>query len=99
VTVKRKVKENAVEKELVARVEAMGGRCEKVRVIGRRGFFDRLVVLPAGKIIFAECKRPKGGRISAHQGWYLQSFSALGAAIAIVKNSADIDRLLASAKK
>ena len=46
-------REAAVERELVRRVRALGGLCEKVRVAGRRGFFDRLVVLP-GRVIFVE---------------------------------------------
>jgi hypothetical protein len=61
------VRENVVEAELVARVEALGGVAEKVTVRGRRGFFDRLVTLPGGRTIYVECKRPKGGRLSPHQ--------------------------------
>ena len=85
--------EQAVETELVKRVRAAGGRCEKVTVLGNRGFFDRLVVLP-GRVIFVECKRPKGGRLSVHQIERHRRYKALGAAIAIVTNSADIDRLM-----
>jgi hypothetical protein len=85
--------ESAIETELVMRVRAAGGRCEKVTVLGNRGFFDRLVVLP-GKVVFVECKRPKGGRLSPHQIERHRVYTALGAVIAIVANSADIDRLL-----
>jgi len=87
-----------VERELIARVEALGGLCIKMQAIGRRGFFDRLVVLPGAKIYFVECKRPSGGRLSAHQIWYHKGFGDLGARIAIVKDSADIDRLLAASE-
>jgi hypothetical protein len=75
--------ESAIETELVMRVRAAGGRCEKVTVLGNRGFFDRLVVLPG-----------KGGRLSPHQIERHRVYTALGAVIAIVANSADIDRLL-----
>jgi hypothetical protein len=88
------VKESAIERELRVRVEALGGVCEKVRVIGRRGFFDRLVALPGGVVVFVELKRPKRGRLSRHQIWYAERFTALGVAIAVVRNSADIDALL-----
>ena len=88
------VKESAIERELRIRVEALGGVCEKVRVIGRRGFFDRLVVLPPGVVVFVELKRPKRGRLSRHQIWYAARFAALGVAIALVRTSADIDALL-----
>jgi len=90
-------REHLVEAELVARVRAMGGLAEKVQVIGRRGFFDRLVILPGGRIFFVEVKRPRGGRLSPHQIWYLSAFDTLGVAIAVVRNSADITRLLAAA--
>jgi len=75
-------------------VAARGGICTKVRAIGSRGFFDRIVVLPGGRVIFAELKRPRGGRMTAHQKWYRDSFTALGAVVVLVKNSADIDALL-----
>jgi len=95
------VKERAVEAELVARVEALGGVCEKVMVVGKRGFFDRLIVLPVRggppRIIFAEIKRPRFSRIAPHQQKYYDTFRALGVVdVYFVKNSADIDRLLAA---
>ena len=89
------VKESAIERELRDRVIARGGVCEKIMVIGRRGFFDRLIILPPGRIIFAEVKKPRGGRVSAHQRKYIDDFKALGVVdIYIVKNSEDIDALL-----
>lgn len=91
---KIKTKESAVEQELVRRVHALGGVCEKVQVLGGRGFFDRLVVLPNGRVIFVELKRPRGGRLSPHQISYAGRYRALGAAVALVASSADIDRLL-----
>jgi len=92
------VKERAVEAELVARVERLGGVCEKVMCVGKRGFFDRLIILPGPRprIIFVELKRPKRGRISPHQQWYHDQYRLLGVEVAIVKNPADIDRLLAA---
>jgi hypothetical protein len=93
-TVKRGVKEKLVEAELLARIEAAGGLCIKVQAIGRRGFFDRIVVLPGGKVIFVELKRPRGGMLAKHQIWYLAGFNALAVAVAVVRCSADIDRLL-----
>jgi hypothetical protein len=95
-TVKLSVKENVIEAELVRRVDALGGRCDKVKVIGQRGFFDRLILLPGGRVIFAELKRPKGGRMTEHQRQYRRNYVALGAVVAVVKTSADIDALLKS---
>ena len=90
------VRENVVEEELVRRVRALGGIAEKTTVIGRRGFFDRVIVLPGGKVIFVECKRPKGGRLSPHQIERIRQYRVLGAVACTVQNSADIDALLSS---
>jgi hypothetical protein len=95
--VKRSVKENPVENYLVKCVNDAGGLCLKVTAIGRRGFFDRLVVLPGGKIFFVEVKRPVGGRLAKHQELYIGHFLALKANVAIVRNQADIDALMTSA--
>lgn len=88
------VKESVVEDYLVDQVEAMGGVAEKVTVIGTRGFYDRLVVLPGGRIIFVECKKPRRSRISPHQRARHTTYRRLGAEVAVVKTLADVDRLL-----
>jgi len=88
------VKEAAVERELFDRVLDLGGACVKVRAIGHRGFFDRIIVLPGGRIIFVEVKRPRGGRWGPHQRRYADLFLVLGAEVALVKKSEDIDALL-----
>ena len=90
------VKEAVVERELVHRVERLGGVCEKVMIVGKRGFFDRLIILPGPRIIFAEIKRPRFGRVAPHQQQYYDRFKALGVEVYFVRNSADIDRLLAA---
>jgi hypothetical protein len=94
--VKLSSREIVVENELVARVKAAGGSCDKVRSSGR-GYFDRIVVLPGmvrARIVFVELKRPKGGRLSAHQIQRHALYRALGAELAVVKDSADIDALM-----
>jgi len=90
------VKESAIERELYDRVLLRGGICVKVQALGQRGFFDRIIILPPGpRIIFAEIKRPRGGRLSIHQQRYVELFRRLGVAeVYIVKNSTDIDALL-----
>jgi len=90
----RGTKEKIIEEELVRRVRAIGGIAEKTVVLGRRGFFDRVVVLPNGLVIFCEVKRPKGGRLSPHQIQRILQYRRLGAVVAVISNSADIDRLL-----
>jgi len=90
----KQTKEKTIEEELVRRVRALGGIAEKTTVIGRRGFFDRVVVMPGGMVIFVECKRPRGGRLSPHQIERILQYRRLGAVVAVVSNSGDIDRLL-----
>jgi len=88
------VKEAAVERELFDRVLDLGGACVKVRAIGHRGFFDRIIILPGGRVIFVEVKRPRGGKWGPHQRQYADLFLVLGAEVALVKKSEDIDALL-----
>jgi hypothetical protein len=90
----RPIKECAVEKQLLIRIKAAGGVAEKVTVLGARGFFDRLVVLPGGRVFFVELKRPTDGRISPHQILRHKRYRELGVSVRIIKNSADIDRLM-----
>src|SRR6188768_3431615 len=95
----KRILESDVERELIKRVKACGGRAEKVTVLGTRGFFDRLVVLPGGVVAFVECKKPKGGRMSAHQIERARIYKALGAVVAQIYDLADIDRLLFAHEK
>lgn len=61
------IKEADVERALVRRIEALGGRAEKFTSPARRSVPDRLILLPvppehralvARYVRFAECKRP-----------------------------------------
>lgn len=90
-----RIKESVVENELVRRVVAIGGTADKVTIIGSRGYFDRLVVLPGGRVVFAECKRPRGGILTKHQQRRAEKYRALGAEVKLIKNFDDIDELLA----
>ena len=70
--------EKEIERKLVDLVKKHGGRCEKLVNAGFAGFPDRSVLLPGGKIIFVETKRPKGGRYSALQDKWRDWLIALG---------------------
>ena len=90
----RGVKEATIELILVNMVEARGGICLKITTPGRRGCPDRVAILPGGRVIWVEVKRPRGGRISPHQREYIRRFNVLGVEVAIVKTEADIVTLL-----
>ena len=50
------VLEKTIEAALVQRVKALGGMAEKFTSPAKRSVPDRIVTLPGGRIIFAECK-------------------------------------------
>jgi len=88
--------ESTIEKALRLAVIAAGGTCEKVVSKSRRGWPDRLVLLPGGRLILVETKRPRGGRLAPHQRLIHAELRALGFRVEVVKTEDDIGRLLAA---
>ena len=86
------VRERDVEAYLKQRVERGGGVCWKWT--GQRGVPDRVVVLPAGRVVFVEVKTT-GGKLSALQRKAIKTLEALGAEVAVVWPKEDVDALLA----
>ena len=70
--------ERDIEKALVAMVKRRGGMCLKWTCPGWSGVPDRIILLPRGKIIFAELKRPKGGKVAPMQQWWADQLTKLG---------------------
>ena len=56
--------ERDIERALVSMVKRRGGLCLKWVCPGFAGVPDRIILLPGARVIFAEIKRPKGGRVS-----------------------------------
>jgi hypothetical protein len=52
--------EEDVEDALVGGIEALHGLCWKLKMPWFTGVPDRMVLLPGGRIIFVELKKPKG---------------------------------------
>jgi hypothetical protein len=96
--VNAKVKELAIERELALQVAKAGGTALKVKVIGRRGFVDRLVLLPGGKVLFVELKRPVGGRFSPQQKQFHDELRNLNMTVVSIKNLGEIARLMSPPK-
>lgn len=86
--------ERDIESALKRRVEYCGGKCIKFVAVSESGIPDRIVLLPGGKVIFVELKRPYGGRLSAIQKYQLDKLKSLGCNAAVVRNYKDIDMLL-----
>lgn len=85
--------EKDIEKKLRRMVEKRGGLCLKWVCPGWSGVPDRIILLPGGRIIFVELKRPTGGKLSELQKWWLEKLRSLGFKAVKVKDDADITRL------
>ena len=83
--------EKEIEAKLGDGVKAAGGLCLKWVCPGWSGVPDRLVLLPRGRIIFVETKRPKGGRLSARQKWWRRKLQALGFPHYVIWDAVDLE--------
>ena len=70
--------EKDIETKLRKMVERRGGLCLKWVCPGWSGVPDRMILLPGGRAIFIETKRPKGGRKGPLQGWWKKRLEGLG---------------------
>lgn len=85
------VLEKEIESKLRHMVEQAGGMCLKWVCPGWAGVPDRIVLLPGGRIVFVELKRPKGGRVSSRQQWWGQKLQALGFDWWVVWDAEDVE--------
>lgn len=86
--------ESALEDRCVAKVEALGGMALKLRPPTGRGFKDRTVMLPGGRIFWFECKRVKIGVVSVQQLKWKRQLEALGFKVYLVDTDAQFDAIL-----
>jgi hypothetical protein len=70
--------ERDIERKLKNMVRKYGGRCLKWVSPGESGVPDRIVLLPGGRVIFAEIKRPIGGKLSELQKLWAKRLTDLG---------------------
>lgn len=85
--------EKEIEAKLRQAVERHGGMCLKWVCPGWSGVPDRIILLPGGRIIFVETKRPKGGRVSAMQAWWGGTLRRLGFTHWYIRDAGDIAAL------
>ncbi len=83
--------EKDIEAKLRRAVEAFGGKCLKWLCPGWSGVPDRIVLLPGGRIIFVETKRPQGGKLSILQKWRAKELSQLGFQYMQVWDETDVE--------
>lgn len=79
------MKECAVEKHLISVTRACGGMCIKFTSPGMSGVPDRIVILPGGKIGFAELKA-QGKKPRLVQRAVLRVLYRLGCRVATIDN-------------
>lgn len=82
--------EREIETKLRLMVVRAGGKCLKWVCPGWSGVPDRIVLLPRGRIVFVELKRPKGSKVSELQRWWAKELRALGFNYEKVKNVDDL---------
>lgn len=84
-------REKDIEQKLRKAVEAFGGKCLKWVCPGWSGVPDRIVLLPRGRIVFVETKRPKGGKLSRLQSWWAKELVQMGFPYMQAWNEADVE--------
>ena len=84
--------ERDVERRLVARLKKAGISHVKMTAIGRRGFPDRLILLPGSRVLWIELKAPgRENNLSAGQEAVIELLSSLGHRILV---SSDPDQCM-----
>ena len=83
--------ESTLEQAVRKHIRSLGGRCYKWVCPGENGVPDRICILPGGKIIFIELKRPgrKDG-MSARQKKIFRVLKALGCMAWRIDNLEDL---------
>lgn len=83
--------EKDIEAKLRRTVSRHGGLCLKWVCPGWSGVPDRLVLLPGGRIVFVELKRP-GGRLAEMQTYWARKLTALGFKHRVIWSAEDVER-------
>lgn len=86
--------EKDVEQRLRKGVEGLGGRCMKLVSQGNNGVPDRLALLPGGRCVFVELKRPKSGRLSPVQREQQKRIASIGFDVRVISNAESVDAFI-----
>lgn len=85
------VLEKEIEAKLRKAVAKHGGQCLKWVCPGWSGVPDRIVLLPGGRIVFVELKRPTGGKTSAMQKWWAKKLIDMDFHYWLLENEVDLE--------
>lgn len=87
--------ERDIEVYLRTRIEKLGGLCVKLPGDVKRGIPDRLCLLPGGRVVFVELKKPTGV-LSEVQRMRHAVLRKLGFTVAVVWSKTDAADLLSN---
>lgn len=91
-------KEAKFEDEVVAWAEDLGGEAYKLKKDNKRGWPDRTIFLPGGRLIIPELKVPQGER-KRQQIEQVERLRELGFRAGFCESMEDVQRLLLSEEK
>lgn len=91
--------EKDIERKLRNAVTKLGGQCLKWVCPGWSGVPDRIILLPGGRVIFAELKRPKGGVVSDMQTFWRRKLQGLGFHVWHIYNEKDVNEAILAINK
>lgn len=88
--------EKQIEARIVKYVEAVGGYCLKLVLASLMGFPDRTILLPGGRILFVEVKRPDKCKVYAAQLRWQERLRRLGFVCEFVTSEVEVAKLIKS---
>lgn len=87
------MRESAIEAKLVKGIQKAGGLCYKFTSPGNPGVPDRIIILPGGRVVFAELKT-EVGQLSSIQRWQTGELQARGAEVRVLKGLEQVQEFL-----
>lgn len=87
------LQEKFIERELVSRLKKVGVESIKFEVLGKRGMPDRIILIPGGRVVFAEVKSP-GEKLRPLQEKRKRELENLGFKVYVIDSKTEIDGLV-----